>query len=391
MQRMAGRVAGLGTTIFTEMTQLAQQYAAVNLGQGFPDFPAPEFLKAAAARAVAADVNQYAPAHGRPRLRQAIAAKWAETYALNVNPDTEITITHGATEAICAAILGLINPGDEVILFEPFYDSYVPAIHFAGGVPRFYTLRPPDWRLDPAALAALFNHKTRLLLLNTPHNPTGKVFDSAELRLIADLCRQHNIIALVDEVYEHIVFAGGQHQPLAALPGMWERTITLSSLGKTFSVTGWKVGWAVAPAALNQAVFRAHQFITFCGAAPLQEAAADALAWAQSNSYYADLTALYTRKRDFLLGALTAAGLTPLPPQGTYFIMVDIARMGFRDDVAFCRALTTQIGVAAIPPSAFYHDSADGRGLARFAFCKSDATLDAAAERLQRLPQIIPQ
>lgn len=388
MQTMAQRVASLGVTIFTEMTRLAQQHGAVNLGQGFPDFPAPDFLKEAAARALAADINQYAPANGRPRLRQALAQTYARHYNLHFDPEREIVVTHGATEGIFAAVLGLVNPGDEVILFEPYYDSYVPSIHFAGGQPRYYTLRPPDWRIDPQALAALFSPRTRLLILNTPHNPTGKVFTAAELTVIANLCCQHDVIALVDEVYEHIVFDPARHTPLAGLPGMRERTITLSSLGKSFSVTGWKVGWAVAPPELCQALFRAHQFITFCGAAPLQEAAADALIWADEMDYYAALTTMYAERRALLLEALTSAGLTPLTPQGTYFVMVDIGPLGFADDVAFCRWLTREVGVAAIPPSAFYHDPAEGRWLARFAFCKSQTTLAAAAQRLQNLHRL---
>ena len=247
MSYMAQRVAGFGTTIFTEMTALANEHQAINLGQGFPDFAAPAFMKEAAVAAIEADVNQYAPANGRPRLRQAISQKVQDFYGLEANPDTEITVLHGATEAIFATILGLVNPGDEVIIFEPFYDSYVPAIQMAGGIPRFYTLRPPTWQIDEAELAALFSSKTKLIIINTPHNPTGKVFTQAELALIARLCQQHDVLAMTDEVYEHLVFDGQQHQTLASLPGMADRTIMISSLGKTFSVTGWKVGWTVAP------------------------------------------------------------------------------------------------------------------------------------------------
>ena len=383
MSYMAQRVAGFGTTIFTEMTALANEHQAINLGQGFPDFAAPAFMKEAAVAAIEADVNQYAPANGRPRLRQAIAQKVHDFYGIEANPNTEVTVLHGATEAIFATILGLVNPGDEVIVFEPFYDSYVPAIQMAGGVPRFYTLRPPTWQIDEAELAALFSSKTKLIIINTPHNPTGKVFTQAELALIARLCQQHDVLAMTDEVYEHLVFDGQPHQPLASLSGMADRTIMISSLGKTFSVTGWKVGWTVAPPELTRAIFRAHQFMTFCGAAPLQEAAVTAVS--QPASFYTELTEFYTRKRDFLLDALTSAGLTPIVPSGTYFIMVDISHLGFANDVAFCRYLTSEIGVAAIPPSAFFHNPADGAGLARFAFCKEDKTLAEAANRLQRL------
>lgn len=383
MSYMAQRVAGFGTTIFTEMTALANAHQAINLGQGFPDFAAPDFMKKAAIAAIEADVNQYAPANGRPALRQAIAQKMRSFYGIEANPDTEITILHGATEAIFATILGLVNPGEEVIVFEPFYDSYVPAIQMAGGIPRFYTLRPPEWQIDAAELAALFNANTKLIIVNTPHNPTGKVFTQAELAQIATLCQQHDVLAMTDEVYEHLVFAGQQHHTLASFPGMAERTVMVSSLGKTFSVTGWKVGWTIAPPELTRAIFRAHQFMTFCGAAPLQEAAVTAVS--QPLPFYTELTDFYASKRNFLLDALNSAGLTPIAPSGTYFIMVDISHLGFANDVAFCRYLTTEVGVAAIPPSAFYHNPADGAGLARFAFCKEEKTLAEAANRLQRL------
>ncbi len=385
MNTIAERVRGFGTTIFTEMTALANQHQAINLGQGFPDFAAPAFLKEAAQAAIAADINQYAPANGRPRLRQAIAAKMARHYGMQVDPEREVLVTHGATEAIFAAILGLVNPGDEVIIFEPFYDSYVPAVQIAGGVPRFYTLRPPEWKLDNDELAALFSPRARLLILNTPHNPTGKVFSRDELQQIAALCQAHDVLVLSDEVYEHITFDGHQHYPLACLPGMAGQTLTISSLGKTFSATGWKVGWTIGPAELLAGVFRTHQFMTFCGAAPLQEAAAIALEEADAAGYYTDLAESYSAKRALLLDALAASGLQALPPQGTYFAMVDISNLGFPDDVAFCRYLTQEIGVAAIPPSAFYHRPADGAGLARFAFCKKDETLASAASRLVRL------
>jgi N-succinyldiaminopimelate aminotransferase len=383
MTYMAQRVSNFGTTIFHEMTSLANQHQAVNLGQGFPDFPGPDFLKQAAIQAIQDNINQYAPGSGRLSLREAIARKMTRHYGLPINPATEITITSGATEAIFATIMGLVNPGDEVILFEPYYDSYLPSVQMAGGVPRFYTLRPPDWTIDPAQLAALFSDKTKLILINTPHNPTGKVYTEAELRLIADLCQRHDVIAVVDEVYEHIIFDGLKHLSLATLPGMAERTVTISSAGKTFSMTGWKVGWAMAAPELNQAVFRVHQFVTYSVAAPLQEGVVTALQI--SDDYYAELAAMYQTNRDFLAGALAEAGLKPIIPQGTYFIMVDISHLDFPDDVTFCRYLTTEIGVAAIPPSAFYFNPADGAGLARFAFCKTRPTLEEAARRLEKL------
>jgi N-succinyldiaminopimelate aminotransferase len=383
MSRMAQRVHHFGTTIFTEMTNLANEHGAVNLGQGFPDFAAPDFLKEAAVQAIYGEINQYAPAMGRFSLREAIAAKMERLYGLTPDPAREIVVTHGATEAIFATVMALVNPGDEVVVFEPFYDSYVPSILMAGGVPRFYTLRPPDWKIDQERLAALFSNRTSLVMVNTPHNPIGKVYPESELQLIAALCHEYDAIALVDEVYEHIIFDGRRHLSLASLPGMAERTVTISSLGKSFSVTGWKVGWAIGAPQLTGAVFRAHQFITFSGAAPLQEAAVVALH--SHEAYYQELTAMYQAKRDFLNSVLADAGLKPILPHGTYFIMADISGLGFADDVAFCRHLTTEIGVAAIPPSAFYHNPADGATLARFAFCKNEETLQTAAERLRRL------
>ncbi len=383
MTYMAQRVSNFGTTIFFEMTNLANKHGAVNLGQGFPDFAGPHFLKQAAVEAIQNDINQYAPGSGRPRLRETIAQKMEDLYGLAVDPSTEITVTHGATEAIFAAILGLVNPGDEVILFEPYYDSYLPAVQIAGGRPRFYTLYPPDWAIEPDKLTALFSDKTKLIMINTPHNPTGKVYSRSELQLIAELCQKHDVIAVTDEVYEHIIFDGCQHLLLATLPGMARRTVTISSAGKTFSVTGWKVGWAIAAPELNQALFRVHQFMTYCGAAPLQEAAATGLQ--VSKDYYLELADMYQANRDFLANALGEAGLEPIVPEGTYFMMVDIRHLGFPDDVAFCRYLTTEIGVAAIPPSAFYHNPADGANLARFAFCKTRETLEKAARRLAKV------
>jgi len=383
MAYMAERVSGLGTSIFFEMTNLANQHQAVNLGQGFPNFPGPDFLKRAAVQAIEDDINQYAPGSGRVLLREAIAAKMERFYGLSVDPTTEITVTHGATGAIFATILGLVNPGDEVIVFEPYYDSYLPGIQIADGVPRIYTLRPPDWTIDREELQALFSDKTKLILINTPHNPTGKVYSEEELRFIADLCVKHDVIAVMDEVYEHIIFDGVRHVSMSALLGMAERTVTISSTGKTFSMTGWKVGWAVAAPELNQSIFRVHQFMNYCGVAPLQEAMVTAMH--ASDDYYAELAAMYQANRDFLAGALLEAGLTPLMPKGTYFMMADISQLGFPDDVAFCRFLTIEVGVTAIPPSAFYYNPADGATLARFAFCKTQDVLEEAAQRLAKL------
>jgi len=378
---MAGRVAGFGTSIFSEMSALARRHGAVNLSQGFPDFPSPPWIRAAAERAIAADINQYAVSHGTPRLRQALAAKQAALYGLAYDPETEVTVTSGATEGIFALLMALLNPGDEVIVFEPCYDSYAPSITMAGGVPRYIRLEPPDWHFDPAALAAAVTGRTRLILLNSPHNPTGKVFGVAELALVADLCRRHNLLAVTDEVYEHIVFPPARHTPLAGLPGMRERTVLISSTSKTFSLTGWKVGYVCAPPDLTDALRRVHQFVVFCSAAPLQEAMADAVAEAPGRDYYAEFLAGYETRRDFLYAALDDAGLRPWQPQGAYFIMCDVGHLGFADDVAFARYLTTAVGVAAIPPSAFYSAPLD-RQMARFCFAKNPQTLQAAADRL---------
>ncbi|MBI3243746.1 MAG: aminotransferase class I/II-fold pyridoxal phosphate-dependent enzyme [Chloroflexi bacterium] len=381
----ASRVSTFGTTIFAEMTALAARHNAINLSQGFPDFDGPNEVKTAAIAAIQSGKNQYALTTGQPDLRRAIADHARRFYNQAVNPETEVTVTSGATETLFAACLGLLNPGDEVILFEPFYDVYAPDVLMAGGVPRFLPLSPPDWNFDPDELASLFNNRTRAIIVNTPHNPTGKVFTRAELELIAALCQQWNVIAVTDEVYEHLVFDDAQHIRLATLPGMAERTVTISSQGKTFSFTGWKVGWAIAPPDLTLGIRRAHQFITFATATPFQHAAA--LALTLDDEYFTSLAADYQRKRDFLANVLRDAGLEVSVPAGTYFIMAGIGPLGFDDDVAFCRHLTTEVGVAVIPPSVFYSDDHKplGKGYARFAFCKTMDTLERAAERLGKL------
>ncbi|MGI8588717.1 MAG: methionine aminotransferase [Chloroflexia bacterium] len=378
------RVASFGTSIFSEMSALARTHGAVNLSQGFPDFPSPDWIREAAKRALDADLNQYAISHGAPRLRAALSAKQAAFYGLAYDADTETTVTSGATEAIFAAMLALVDPGDEVIVFEPCYDSYVPSIEMAGGTARYVRLEAPDWRFDPAVLEAAVTPRTQLIIINTPHNPTGKVFTAAELETIADLCRRHNLLAVTDEVYEHIVFPPAVHIPLAGLPGMRERTVTISSTAKTFSLTGWKVGYAFAPPDLSDAIRRVHQFVVFCSVTPLQEAMADAITEAPARDYYAGFLREYAARRDFLYDVLDGAGLRPQQPQGAYFIMCDVTHLGFPDDVAFARYLTTQVGVAAIPPSAFYH-APPPQQLARFCFAKNPQTLQAAADRLKRL------
>ncbi|HXZ43818.1 MAG TPA: aminotransferase class I/II-fold pyridoxal phosphate-dependent enzyme, partial [archaeon] len=348
---LAQRVAGFGTSVFTEMSRLAVQHQAVNLGQGFPDFPGPDFVKEAAIQAIRADFNQYAVSHGTLRLRCAIAETWERVYGRGVDPETEVSIGSGATELLLDAILALVNPGDEVILFEPFYDSYVPDILMAGGSPRTITLQPPDWHFDRQALADLFTPRTRLVLINTPHNPTGKMFNREELAFVASLCRERDVLVVTDEVYEQIRFDGVEHVPIATLPGMWERTLTVNSTGKTFSMTGWKVGYAVGPPELNRAVRATHQFITFSTSTPFQEAMATALETAVRTGYYEKLRREYTARRDLLAETLASVGLRTLPVQGSYFLLTDLTGMGFQDDLSFCRYLTTEIGVAAIPPS----------------------------------------
>ncbi|MEF3275445.1 MAG: aminotransferase class I/II-fold pyridoxal phosphate-dependent enzyme [Chloroflexus sp.] len=384
----AERVRQFGTTIFAEISALAAQCGAVNLGQGFPDFSGPEWVKQAAAAAIAADANQYAPYIGVPRLREAIAATWQAQGWRTIDPQREVTVTSGATEALFAATQALVDPGDEVILFEPFYDAYLPDVTMAGGVPRFVRLHPPTahqpgWWFDPMELQTTFSPRTRLLILNTPHNPTGKVFRRSELEQIAELCQTYNVIVIADEVYDQLVFAGAEHIPIATLPGMWERTLTINSIGKTFSLTGWKIGYAVGPAHLNDALRAAHQWITFATATPLQFAAAAALEGALQNGYYQQFRAEYTARYHLLAEILSGVGLPVLPTEGSYFLMADITATGFRDDVSFCRYLTQQVGVAAIPPSAFYARRHDLPLLARFCFAKRDETLRAAQQRLQ--------
>lgn len=376
-------LAAFGTTIFAEMSALAATTGSINLGQGFPDTDGPAEIAEAAARAILdGRGNQYPPGPGVPELRTAISAHQQRFYGLSYDPDTEVLVTAGATEAIAAALLALLEPGDEVIALEPFYDSYAACIAMAGAVRVPLTLRAPAFRLDVDALRAAVTPRTRLLLLNTPHNPTGTVLTPAELAAIADLAVSRDLLVITDEVYEHLVFEG-THTPLAGLPGMRERTVTISSAGKTFSFTGWKVGWVTGTPELVTAVRSAKQFLTYVASGPFQYAIAEALAL--PDSYYEGFRAELTAKRELLADGLTAAGFEVFRPQGTYFITTDITPLGETDGLAFCRALPSRVGVVAIPNQVFYDDKSAGATQVRWAFCKKTEVLAEAVARLRRL------
>jgi aspartate/methionine/tyrosine aminotransferase len=380
MHSVSSKLRPFGETIFTTISALAQKHGAVNLGQGFPDFDGPDFVKQAAVDAIRAGHSQYARMFGIPALNQAIAERFFGRSGMEIDPQREVTVTSGCTEAIAAALLGILEPGDEVILIEPSYDSYRASVAMAGATAKFVRLRPPEFRLDPADVAAAITRRTRCVLLNTPHNPTGRVLDGDELAAVASLAQRHDLIVLSDEVYERLVFEG-EHRSIAALPGMRERTLTLSSLGKTFSLTGWKVGWSIGPEHLTSAVRAAHQFLTFSTATPLQHAAVAALH--ADEGYYAELLEEYRQRRQILLDGLSAAGLKAFVPQGAYFVIAECASVGFSDDEEFCRHLIEKVGVAAIPVSAFLHDRRHCRTLVRFAFCKREETLREAVRRLR--------
>jgi N-succinyldiaminopimelate aminotransferase len=377
----ATRLQGLGTTIFAEMSALALSTGSINLGQGFPDTDGPEEIAEAAVRAIRDGHNQYPPGPGIPDLRAAIAEHQERFYGLVLDPASEVVVTTGATEAVAAALLGLIDPGDEVIALEPFYDSYTAGIAMAGGRRVPVTLRAPDFRLDVDELRAAVTSRTRLLLLNSPHNPTGTVLNRSELQSIAELAVERDLVVVTDEVYEHLVFET-EHVPLATLPGMAERTLSISSAGKTFSFTGWKVGWATGPAGLVRAVLMAKQFLTFVSGAPLQPAVATALRL--PDSYFAELRTTLQGKRDRLVAGLREVGLDAFRPQGTYFVTADVRPLGYDDGVTFCRDLPRRCGVVAIPHQVFYDDVEAGRPLVRFAFCKKDEVLDDAVDRMLR-------
>ncbi|HEY8169829.1 MAG TPA: aminotransferase class I/II-fold pyridoxal phosphate-dependent enzyme [Candidatus Limnocylindria bacterium] len=383
MPEISAKAASFTESVIREMTRLAMAHDAVNLAQGFPDFACPSELKEAAKAAIDADVNQYAITWGARDFREAIAAKTTRWYPdWPVDPDTDVTVVCGATEGMIAAMMAILDPGDEVVLFEPFYENYGPDAILAGATPRYVTLHEPDWSIDEAELRAAFGPRTRGLVLNSPHNPTGKVFSRAELELIAELCVEHDVVAFTDDIYEHIVYAG-EHIPLATLPGMAERTVAVNSLSKTYSVTGWRVGWVIAPAALTSGIRKVHDFLTVGAAAPLQ--AAGTVALGLPEAYYDDLAAGYRRRRDLLVGALDDIGLRPFAPDGAYYVMADFSELSSADDVTFARALTADPGVATVPGSSFYSRPELGRTKIRFAFPKRDETLAEAARRLARI------
>ena len=334
------KAARFTESVIREMTRLANTHGAVNLSQGFPDFPAPEELKEAAARAIAANINQYAVTWGAPNLRQAIAAKFERSYGVHVDADKEVTVCCGGTEAMVASMMALLNPGDEVVTFEPFYENYGPDAILAGAVPKFVTLRTPDWSFDPGELRAAFSNKTRAIIMNSPHNPTGKVFTLEELNLIASLCQEFDVVAVTDEIYEHILYDGNVHTPMATLPGMKDRTITINSMSKTYSVTGWRVGWTIAPEWITGAIRKVHDFLTVGAAAPLQDAGAVALALPQS--YYDELNAKYAERRTRMLGILDACGFTVYKPGGAYYTIVDTRPLGWTHDVEFAKYLVKE-------------------------------------------------
>ena len=381
--RLSAKAERFTESVIREMTRLAIHYGAVNLSQGFPDFSAPAEIKRAAQDAIGADVNQYAITWGAKNFRDAIALNFQRTQGIEVDPEREITVCCGSTEAMLSAMMAIINPGDEVVVFEPFYENYGPDAILSGATPRFVKLHPPEWTFDPGELAAAFGPATKAIILNTPNNPTGKVFDLRELEAIRDLCLKWNTFAITDEIYEHMVYDGARHISLATIEGMRDRTITINALSKTYSVTGWRVGWAIAAPEVTAAVRKVHDFVTVGAAAPLQEAGTIALG--MPASYYKTLASDYLVRRDRLLEILTSAGFRCFKPRGAYYIMTDISAFGFSDDISFARYLVKEIGIAAVPGSSFYRDPADGRTHLRFTFCKKETTFQAAAERLAKL------
>ncbi len=382
---LTSRLQGFGTTIFAEMSALAIETGSINLGQGFPDTDGPEVVAEAAIAAIRAGHNQYPPGLGIPQLRAAIARHQQHWYGLEFDPETEVLVTAGATEAIAAALIALCEPGDEVVMFEPYYDSYAACTAIAGAERRVVTLRPPDYSFAVDELARAITTRTRVLLLNSPHNPTGKVFDRVELEAIARLCLEHDLVVITDEVYEHLTYDGAEHIPLATLPGMRDRTVTISSAGKTFSFTGWKIGWVCAAPELLSAVRTAKQFLTYVNGAPFQHAIVTALEL--PDDYYTEFAADLAGRRDLLMAGLTDAGFEVFAPRGTYFVTADIRPLGATDGLAFCRALPKRCGVVAVPNVVFYDDMVAGAPLVRFTFCKQRSVLEDAVARLTNLRQ----
>jgi aspartate/methionine/tyrosine aminotransferase len=388
---LSDKVSHFTESVIREMTRQAMLHNAVNLAQGFPDFPAPAEIKQAAQQAVAADVNQYAITWGAKNLRNAIARQMGVWQGITVDPEKEITVCCGSTEAMISTLLAVCNTGDEVVIFEPFYENYGPDSVLSGAKPKFVKLRPPreeedgsgEWTFDEKELRRAFDKNTKAIILNTPNNPTGKVFTRRELELIRDLCVEFDVLAITDEIYEHILYEGTEHISMVSLEGMRERTVTINGMSKTYSVTGWRVGWAVAPEHITNAIRKVHDFLTVGAPAPLQEAGAAALSLPPE--YYVKLAEGYRVRRDRLMPALTAAGFQCFRPRGAYYVMTDISAFGFNDDVSFAKYLVQEIGVACVPGSSFYRDPQDGAKQVRFAFCKKPETLDEAARRLAKL------
>jgi aminotransferase len=385
---LSEKVSHFSESVIREMSREAVKYQAVNLAQGFPDFPAPEEIKRAAQEAVGKDINQYAITWGSRHLRAAIARQMQLWQALTIDPETEITVCCGSTEAMMATLLATTNPGDEVIIFEPYYENYGPDTILSGAKPRFVKLRPPvtpdaEWTFDEQELRVAFHAHTKAIIVNTPNNPTGKVFSRTELELIRDLCLEHNVLAITDEIYEHILFDNTRHISMIELDGMRDRTIVINGMSKTYSVTGWRVGWAVAPPPITDAIRKVHDFLTVGAPAPLQEAGAAALSLPPA--YYQDLAARYLARRNHLMPILEQAGFRCYRPRGAYYVMTDISAFGFPNDRAFARHLVKEIGVACVPGSSFYNDPRDGASQVRFAFCKREQTINAAADRLAKL------
>jgi len=377
------KAAQFTESVIREMTRLAMEHKAINLSQGYPDFAAPEVLKRAAADAIFADVNQYAITWGAKSFRDALVYKTKKFLGIDVDPEREITVSCGSTEAMIDVLLAVINPGDEVIVFEPFYENYGPDAIISGATPRYVQLRRPDWSFDEKELAAAFNNNTKAIIINTPNNPTGKVFGREELKIVADLCQKWDVLAITDEIYEHIIYDGTVHVSPITLDGMRERTIVVNGMSKTYSVTGWRVGYVIAPPGITGAIRKMHDFMTVGAPAPLQEAGATALRL--PDSYYIDLARHYRERRDRLMKMLDEAGLNPMLPKGAYYIMCDVSSFGYPDDVEFTKFLVKDIGVAAVPGSSFFRNPEAGKDIIRFTFCKKEETLRAAEERLQKL------